>query len=355
VPGIPDTAPDYYVRRQLFMKAAVIHGIKDITIEEVPEPPVGPDQIKVKIAYCGLCGTDPENLEGRFGLMPPEAYKQDRIIGHEASGTIAEVGSNITAYKVGQRVAMNFHGSCGACYYCRNGMEHFCRRGAHASGSFAEYAVYPESTVYALPDDISFEIGSMLEPVSVAVHAIDQVKVNTGSTVAICGGGPIGLLCLEVALRAGASRALVSEPIAEKRALALKLGADVVVDPFNEDLIEAGKKLTDGRGFDSVIDASGNVNAAKQCIYLADNCGTILWAAVYGKDVEISVSPFLMYAKELTITSTFVSPYSFPRALSLLSKLELEPLITDIVPLKDIAQAFEMHKKGKSIKILIKM
>jgi 2-desacetyl-2-hydroxyethyl bacteriochlorophyllide A dehydrogenase len=337
------------------MKAAVMRGIGNIAMEEYPDPVTGPDQIKVKIAYCGLCGTDPENLEGRFGLVPPEVYKQPRVLGHEASGTIAEIGKNIKGdFKVGQRVAMNFRSACGACYYCRNGMEHFCRRGEGASGSFAEYAVYPESAVYPLSDDISLEVGSLLEPVSVAVHAIDQARVRTGSSVAICGGGPIGLLCLEMALRAGAARTLLSEPVEMKRALAKKLGADVVVDPFKEDIIEAGKKLTDGRGFDTVIDASGNVKAAKQCIYLADNKGTILWAAVYGKDVEIGVPPFLMYAKELTITSTFVSPYSFPRALAMLPKLELKSLITDIVPLKDIKKAFELHKAGKSIKILIK-
>jgi (R,R)-butanediol dehydrogenase/meso-butanediol dehydrogenase/diacetyl reductase len=336
------------------MKAAVIRGIGNINVEDVPEPEMGPDEINVKIAYCGLCGTDPENLEGRFGLFPPEAYLQPRIIGHEASGTIAAVGSNIKEYHVGQRVACNFRSSCGACYYCRNGMENFCRRGEHASGSFAEYAVYPESAVYLLPDDISLEVGSFLEPVSVAVHAIDRANVRTGGSVAICGGGPIGLLCLEMALRAGAARTLLSEPVATKRELAKKLGADVTVDPFNEDLEAAGKKLTDGRGFDTVIDASGNVAAAKQAVGLADNGGTILWAAVYGKDVEIAVSPFLMYAKELTITSTFVSPYSFPRALAMLPKLELQPLITDIVPLAEIRKAFELHKAGKSIKILVK-
>ncbi len=336
------------------MKAAVIRGIGNINMEEVPEPETGPNQVKVKIAYCGLCGTDPENLEGRFGLVPPEAYQQPRIIGHEASGTIAEVGKNIKGYKVGQRVAMNFRSSCGACYYCRNKMEHFCRRGDPASGSFAEYAVYPESAIYLLSDDVPLDVGSLLEPVSVAVHAIDQARVYTGSSVAICGGGPIGLLCLQMALKAGAARTLLSEPVPEKRALARKLGADVTVDPFNEDILEIGKKLTDGRGFTTVIDASGSVAAAKQCISLADNGGTILWAAVYGKDVEIGVSPFMMYARELTITSTWVSPYSFPRALALLPKLEIKSLITDIVPLKDIKKAFELHKKGKSIKILIK-
>jgi (R,R)-butanediol dehydrogenase/meso-butanediol dehydrogenase/diacetyl reductase len=337
------------------MHAAVTRKAGVIQMEEVPEPKVGPHQVKVKIAYAGLCGTDPENLEQRFGLMPPEAYKQARILGHEASGTIDAIGDNIKKdkFKVGQRVAMNFRASCGACYYCQNGMEHFCRLGDGATGSFAEYAVYPESAIYPLSDDIPLDIAAMLEPVSVAVHAIDQARVATGSSVAICGGGPIGLLCLEMALKAGAAKTLLSEPIAEKRALAKKLGADVTVDPFKEDIIEVGKKFTDGRGFNVVIDASGSVAAAKQSIYLADNCGTILWAAVYGKDVEIGVPPFLMYAKELTITSTFVSPYSFPRALAMLPKLELKSLITDIVPLKDIQKAFELHKKGKSIKILI--
>jgi (R,R)-butanediol dehydrogenase/meso-butanediol dehydrogenase/diacetyl reductase/L-iditol 2-dehydrogenase len=325
-------------------------------MEEVPDPEMKPNQVKVKIAYAGLCGTDPENLEHRFGLFSPEDYKGDRILGHEASGTIAAIGSDVKSnFKVGQRVAMNFRGACGACWYCQAGMEHYCRAAEGASGCFAEYAVYPESAIYPLPDDISLEIGAMLEPVSVAIHAIDRAKVTTGSSVAICGGGPIGLLCLEMALKAGAAKTMLSEPVAEKRALAKKLGADVVVDPFKEDIEAVGKKLTDGRGFNTVIDASGSVQAAKQCISLADNCGTILWAAVYGKDVEIGVSPFVLYAKELTITSTFVSPYSFPRALAMLPKLELKSLITHIIPLKDIQHAFELHKTGKSTKILIQM
>jgi len=338
------------------MRAAVTREKGIIKMEEVPDPVMAPDRIKVKIAFAGLCGTDPENLEHRFGLMPPEVYKQARILGHEASGTIAAIGKDIKGdFKVGQRVAMNFRSACGHCYYCQNGMEHYCRTAEGSSGSFAEYAVYPESAVYPLQDDISLEVGSMVEPVSVAIHAIDQARVRTGSSVAVCGGGPIGLLCLEMAIHAGAAKTLLSEPIPGKRTLAKKLGADVVVDPFNEDIIEAGKKLTGGRGFDCVIDASGNIKAARQCIFLADNKGVILWAAVYGKDAEISVPPFLMYAKELTITSTFVSPYSFPRALAMLPKLELKSLITDILPLKDIQEAFELHKTGKSIKILIKM
>ncbi len=337
------------------MKAAVMRGIGNINVEEVPEPEPGPDEIKMKVAYCGVCGTDPEILEGRFGLMPPDAGNEPRIIGHEASGTIAAVGSNIKRYQVGQKVACNFRSPCGACYYCRNKMEHFCRSGYHASGAYAEYALYNEQAVYALPDDISLEIGALLEPVSVAVHAIDVANIHPGGSVAISGAGPIGLLCLELALKSGAARVLVSEPVAEKRQLAKKLGADVVVDPFNENLEEIGKQFTDSRGFDTVIEASGSLEAAKQAISLADNCGTILWAAVYPRDAEVGVRPFYMYAKELTIRAIFTSPYSFPRALNLLPRLDLKPLITHIVPLDDIKKVFELHKEGKAVKILVKL
>jgi threonine dehydrogenase-like Zn-dependent dehydrogenase len=172
--------------------------------------------------------------------------------------------------------------------------------------------------------------------------------------VAISGAGPIGLLILELALRAGASKVLVSEPVAEKRQLAKKLGADAVVDPLKEDLQAVGRELTEGRGFDTVVEASGNLGAAKQAVYLADKCGTIVWAAVYPYDAEIPVNPFYMYANELTIRSVFISPYSFERAMNLLPKLELKPIISEIIPLQDVEKAFELHKKGKFVKILIK-
>lgn len=337
------------------MRAAVTRAAGVIQMEEVPDPVIKPNEVLVKIAYAGLCGTDPENLEQRFGLIPVEAYKKARILGHEASGTIAAIGKEVKSQlKVGQRVAMDFRSSCGACYYCQSGMEHFCRTGEGASGCFAEYATYPESAVYPLPGDISLELGALLEPVSVAVHAIDRAGITTGASVCVCGGGPIGLLCLQMAIKAGAARTLLSEPVAEKRALAKKLGADVVVDPYKEDIVSIGKKLTDGRSFNFIIDASGSPEAAKQCFKLPDNCGTILWVSVLGKDVEIPVSPFLMYAKELTLKTTFVSPYCFPRALAMLPKLEVKSLITDVLPLKDIAKAFELHKTGKPVKILIK-
>lgn len=335
------------------MKAAVLKDIGVLKVEDVPEPQPAPDQIKVKIAYCGICGTDMEILEGRFGLRKDPLVPN--INGHEASGTIVALGSNAQqGYQIGQRVAMNFRCTCGGCYYCRNKMEHFCQKAFHATGAFAEYAVYKESSIFPLPDNISMEHGALLEPVSVAVHAIDKANIHPGSSVAISGAGPIGLLLLQLAIRSGATRVMVSEPVTLKRQLAKKMGADVVLDPLKENVEETGGKLTEGRGFDTVIEASGNLGAAKQALMLAGKGGTIVWAAVYPKNAEVTVNPFHMFANELTIHSTIISPYSFPRSMNLLSKLNLEPLISDIIPLEDIVKAFELHKKGNSIKILIK-
>ena len=340
------------------MKAAIRSQAGDIEVQDVPEPEVGPDQIKVKIAYCGICGSelhmfDPEFIARRVPMPPPPPGARPRIMGHEAAGTISALGSNIKGYEVGQRVAMNFRSYCGSCYYCRNKMEHYCQAVIPATGSYAEYAVYHKSAVYALPDNVSMEVAALLEPVSVAVHTIDIANIKPGGTVAILGAGPIGLLIQEVAIIAGAAKVLVSEPVESRRKLAKDLGATVVVDPIKEDLDAAAKKLTDGRGFDTVIDASGKISVAKQALSLADNCATVVWAAMYPNGAEVGVPPSFMYNKELTIRGVFVSPYSFPRALNLLPVLNLKPLIS-IMPIEKISEAFHQLLAGKGVKVLIK-
>jgi 2-desacetyl-2-hydroxyethyl bacteriochlorophyllide A dehydrogenase len=193
----------------------------------------------------------------------------------------------------------------------------------------------------------------LLEPVSVAVHTIDLANIHTGSSVALLGAGPIGLLILELAIRAGATRTLVSEPATSRRQMAKQLGADVVVDPLSEDLEQAARKLTDSRGFDTVIEAAGKLAVAEQAVSLADYGGTIVWAAMYPQGAKAGVPPSYMYTKELTIRAVNISPYCFPRAMNLLPKLDLKPLIS-IMPLEDINQAFKLLLEGKGIKILIK-
>jgi (R,R)-butanediol dehydrogenase/meso-butanediol dehydrogenase/diacetyl reductase/L-iditol 2-dehydrogenase len=338
------------------MKAALTYGPFDTRVVDVPEPVPGPGEVKVKIAYCGICGSDPEIYEGTFGLLkapwwPPAPF----TTGHEASGTIVEVGPGVLGdYKVGQRVAMNFRKYCGGCYYCRNKQEQFCEHITSYEAGFAEYAVYDESCLNPLPDDVSLERGAMLEPVTIAVHAVDLGNILPGKTVAISGAGTIGLLVQQVAMKAGAARVLVSDPMPEKREMAMKFGADWTVDPLKEDLVTVGRKLMDGRGFDTVFECSGHISAVPQTIGLAERDGTIVWAGSYHEDATFPINPYYMFANELTIRSTILAPYVFPRGLKLLSKLDLEPMITQIVPLEDISKALASRKTSTDIKILVK-
>lgn len=340
------------------MKAAVVVTPGKMEIRDVPEPQIAPNQIKVKIAYCGICGSDLKMIRhemetGRSMFGDPPRSAGPRIMGHEASGTIVEVGPETKAgYKVGQRVAMDFRSYCGSCYYCRNKMPHFCERARPASGAYAEYAVYNEDDIYLLPDNMSLEEGALLEPASVAVHAVDLAGIRVGGTLAILGGGPIGVLILEVARRAGAAKILVSEPVEGRRKIAKQVGATAVIDPNKEDIGEVTESLTGGLGFDTVIDASGTVGGARQAVYLAGRCGTVIWAATYPDGAQLGDLPRYMCGMELTIRSVFVSPYCFYRALNLLPEMDLRPLIS-IRPLEEINDAFQALFRGEGMKVLI--
>ena len=344
------------------MKAAVMKEGGGLEVQDVPEPgEPGPDRVKVKIAYCGICGSELHSLDPEYTSRPSQFKRPPggmmnmgpRIGGHEASGTVVAVGSNVQGIEVGDRVGMNFRSPCGTCYYCRNKMEHFCERVIPATGGYAEYAMYHANAIYKLPDDVSLEVGALLEPVTVAVHTVDIADIYPGCTLAIMGGGPIGMLVLEVAKIAGAAKILMSEPVESRRKLAEQLGATVTVDPLNENLEEISMKLTEDRGFDRVIDASGKLAVARQCIELAGKCATVVWAAMYPVGAEVGVPPSEMYGKELTIKGVFISPYSFPRSVNLLNKLDLEPLIS-IRPIEEINDAFHDLLAGKDMKVLIK-
>ena len=232
------------------MKAVVVKEVGVLELQDVAEPEPGPDQIKVKIAYTGICGSDPKIIDSKGIPEPPYGtigwpqknapiHEGTRILGHEASGTIVKIGKDIKGnFKVGQRVAMNFFSTCGSCYYCKNGMPQYCERRALQSGAMAEYSVYRENTVFPLPDDVPLDIAAFCEPVSIAVHTLDIAHVKTGDSVIITGGGPIGLVILQLAIKSGAAKVLVSEPIADRRKMAKQLGADVVVNPLKEDLVK---------------------------------------------------------------------------------------------------------------------
>lgn len=337
------------------MKAAVYYGKEDIRVSEVAEPGIRDDEVKVRVEYCGVCGTDLHIFHGEGGstdVIPP------LIPGHEYSGVVTEVGTKVTEIKVGDRVSVDPNDMCEHCYFCKSGVKHFCpNNGAYGvvrDGGFAEYTVGREKQVYKLPDDMSFIHGAMIEPMSCCIHGIDLCHIKAGDTVLVIGGGPIGMIMLQLAKNAGATQLILSEPVDSKRALGLKLGATKVIDPINEDL---EKILKDGyKNVDVIIECAGNTRTQEQSLKLAGNGATIMFFGLTGPEAQITINPDMIFKKELHITSSYINPYTYDRAIQVLEsgEIKLDDIITDIVPLDDITNVFTDVSYRKSGKIMIK-
>ena len=323
-----------------------------IEVRDVPEDPVGPEDVKMKVAYCAICGSDPHLVEGIFGWPTPFG------MGHEVSGVITEVGEKAVkkGLKVGDRVAGNFLKFCGTCYYCQNGQQQFCE---HADESnhpgFSETLVWHESQVYKLPDSVSLKEGCLLEPVSIAVRAMDKAELKFGQRVLVSGGGPIGLLITQCLSRYGAAELTLSEPIAERRELARRFGAKHVIDPMKENIRDASERITGGLGFDVVFDCTGSTRAVYDLPFVTAKGGKLIYSAMYPNDFEMPLNLYkFCYYNELTITGLYVAPYAFPRAAQMLPELDLEPLTAKVFELEDAVAAFDAQVSGKYPKILIR-
>jgi L-iditol 2-dehydrogenase len=322
-----------------------------IGIVDLPEQPLGPEDVRIRVAYAAICGSDPHLAEGFFGTDVPIG------LGHELSGVVEAVGSGLrTGVRVGDRVAGNFLRFCGSCRACRDGRQQFCDNiQDYNRPGMAETVTWHESQVYPLPESVSLLEGCLLEPVSVAVRIADKANVRVGDRVLVCGGGPIGQLALQVMRMSGATSLTLIEPIAERRAMALRAGADHVIDPLGEDQATRADQITGGLGYDLVIDASGSPRAVRGLLDLAARGGTVIYGAMYPHDFEmpLGLSDYL-YLRELTLTGIFVSPYAFPRALQILPRLRLEEFTEAVFDFDDAVAAFEAHVSGRHPKVVIR-
>lgn len=324
-----------------------------IEVLDIPEQPVGPEDVRIKVAYCSICGSDPHLAElNLFGWDVPFG------LGHELSGVVTELGPRATrkGLRVGDRVGGNFLKFCGTCYYCQNGQQQFCEFGGEYNRpGMSESIVWHESQVYKLPDHVSLKVGCLLEPVSIAVRLMDKVGMKIGQRVAICGGGPIGLLSLQAIAMMGATSLTVIEPIASRRALAEKYGAEHTIDPARDDVAKAGRDITGGRGYDVVIDCSGSVKAVRPLPEITAKGGKLIYAAMYPGDFEMPLNLFkYCYFNELTITGLYVAPYAYPRAAQLLDKMQLDDFISQVYDIDDVEAAFQAQISGQYPKILLR-
>lgn len=337
------------------MKAAVYVDKNIVKLMDMPIKDINPNQIRIKVKYCAMCATDVHVVtQGLYGM--PKGI----IIGHEASGTVIQIGENAkdSGLKIGDRVAACPLKFCGKCKYCKKGLVMHCINGfdvnAEPFDSMAEYRNYYPDQLHLIPETIGFEEATLIEPTSSAIRAMDLANMSLGDSVALSGVGGIGIILLQLIKLQGGTRITVIEPIESKRKLALELGADYAINPFEQDIIKESMRITDNMGFDFVFEASGVPKAAPPCLKIVGKGGCVVYFAVYPAEYELPVNLFEMYSKEARIQTVFTSPYIFPRSLELIPKLNLKKVIGAIYPLDDIEKAFDVFLQSKYPKILIK-
>lgn len=337
------------------MKAAVFYKKEDLRIEDIPMPKVkNEDDVVIKVRACGICGTDMHIFDGDEGAAPTPA---GTVLGHEFAGEVVEVGAAVKAVKVGDRVCVDPNWLCNTCDFCREGIGHFCENmkgiGTTINGGFAEYCVVPQSQVYAFDESISFAQAAMTEPVACCLHGIDMCDIIPGATVAVIGGGMIGLLMMQLAKLKGASKLILIEPIAAKREIAKTLGADITIDPITEDVSTVLQENGITR-ISTVIECVGKTATMKQAVAIAGKKSTVMLFGLTRPGDEMEIKPFELFKKEITLKASFINPYTQKRALALINseKIDVASMIYKCIPVTELPATLadkKLRSAGKYI------
>ncbi len=337
------------------MKAAVFYGKEDLRIENIKKPQIiDGNSVVVRVRACGICGTDMHIFDGAEGAAPTPS---GTVLGHEFAGEVVAVGKEVTAVKVGDRVCVDPNQLCNNCDFCREGIGHFCTEmigiGTTVHGGFAEYCCIPQSQVYKFSDKIEYTDAAMTEPVACCLHGIDMCDIDTGATVAVIGGGMIGLLMLQLAKLKGASRLIMIEPIAGKREFATKLGADLTIDPFSEDVSAVLSEHNIDR-ISTVIECVGRTSTIEQAISIAGKKSTVMMFGLTHPDDAVSIKPFEIFKKEIVLKASFINPYTQKRALSLIDsgKIDVSSMLYKTITVDELPGVLADKKeraKGKFI------
>ena len=337
------------------MRVAMYYNNKDVRIEEMPTPRIGPDELLVKVWASGVCGSDV--LE--WYRLP----KAPLVLGHEIAGEIAEVGSDIRGWKKGDRVFVSHHVPCNMCRYCLAGHHSVCDTLSATNfdpGGFAEYlrvpAINVRNGVYRLPDSMSYDEGVFIEPLACVVRGQEHTGWMPGRRVLVIGSGIAGLLHIQLAQAAGAARVIAVDINASRLDAAKKLGADVALTP-GDDFIDRLKECNDGRLAELVIVSTGAVSAVGQAFSAVDRGGTILFFAPSDPGASIEMPFNELWRKEVTMTTSYAgSPRDITVAMELMSsgKLNVIDMITHRLPLDKTGEGFSLvAEAGDSMKVVI--
>ncbi|API93680.1 MULTISPECIES: 2,3-butanediol dehydrogenase [unclassified Virgibacillus] len=348
------------------MKAAVWYAKKDIRVENVDEPVVEAGEVKIKVEWAGICGSDLHEYVAGPITIPTEAPHPltkgtaPVIMGHEFAGEVVEVGKNVTQVALGDRVTVEPMITCGKCKACRQGRYNLCEVIAAfgmsgVGGGFSEYTVVSEDMVHKIPEHMSYELAALVEPTAVAMHAVKLSNLKVGDTVAVFGAGPIGLLTVQASFLAGAKKVFAIELSEERRKVATKLGA-VAISPAESDVAEEIMKQTAGDGADISFEATGVPVVLEQAVNSTKMGGEIVIESLWESKPELDANSLVF--KELNLIGSIGYRNIFPTVIDLIAdgKLEVSDLVTKKIALDNIVkEGFESLLQEKSqVKILIK-
>jgi L-iditol 2-dehydrogenase len=327
------------------MKALLLSEYKKLEVADLPRPVPGKGEVLVQVAACGICGSDVHGYDGTSGRRIPPI-----VMGHEAAGTIAEVGTGVMSFQPGERVTFDSTVYCGECDYCRSGQVNLCdyRQVVGVScgdyrraGAFAEYVVVPQRILYRLPDTLSFPEAAMLEAVSVALHAVRLSELEGGETALVIGAGMIGLLTLQAARAGGASRVMVADVDATRLKMAKEMGADEVLHLSGVELVAEVMRLTAGKGVDVALEAVGRNETVSAAIDSVRKGGEVTLIGNIAPEVTLPLQKVV--TRQIRLQGTAASAGEYLQAIDLMTsgKIRVKPLITAVAPLSDGPQWFE--------------
>ncbi len=338
------------------MQAAVFYGPNQpLKVEEVPTPKPGPGQVLVQVAACGVCHTDLHYIDHGVPTFKPPPL----ILGHEASGTIAELGEGVTEFQVGDRVLLPAVLSCGSCFYCRTGRENICRHmvmfGNNVDGAYAEYVLAPAKDVFHLPDEIPLVEGSIIaDAITTPYHAVvNRAQVRPGDKVVVFGCGGVGLNVVQIAAALGAL-VIAVDILDQKLEWARKLGAAEVINPERVERVDkAVRKLTAG-GADITIEAIGNPAVMELAFACLRTGGRLVVVGYSDKDLALNAGR-IMYREMEVVGSLGCRPVDYPKVIDMVRRglIQVTPLVSHRLPLGEINAALDLLRRGEVIRAVV--
>ncbi|WP_455436197.1 zinc-dependent alcohol dehydrogenase family protein [Hungatella hathewayi] len=342
--------------KEKLMKGSYFLGNGHFEVRDVPIPETGAHDVLIRVTACGICGTDVHIYHGDKGsadVCPPV------ILGHELAGVVEKVGEAVTNVKPGDHVTVDPNIYCGNCHYCQIGKKQLCENlfaiGVNRNGGFAEYCMVPETQCFILNDRIPLRYGAMTEPLACCLHGIDRAGIKQGDTVCIIGGGAIGLIMVQLARLAGATKVVLSEPVVLRQQVGLELGADAVIDPVHEKITQRLQEISGMPGADVVIECVGTPVAVGQAFQAAKRGATLLIFSVPQAGSVYDLHLEEIYQKELTIIGSMINPDTHGRAAAMINSgiIQFDSIITHSFPVDQVEEAVLMQMKNESIKVIV--